>query len=362
MAVTSAQVDEGAVAFEDFYEAYTERLYSYLRRIGARHSDAQDCMQDAMVETWRRWPTLDGERHAANYLFVSARNRFIDRTRKARREALSHPALHEAVATSPCPERMAELAAMRQGIATSLRKLPPRDRALVVDAELNDLPSEELAFRYEMTTNALRQRRFRSRQFLRGELWDWLHAPVPVAASLARRLTQPLHAVQRWWNEVTVAVGSQSVAIMVVALSVVIGSWGSPARLDRPRDVLRRAADVTSASMSQPQALAIRSRAGSGSAPRQHLAATTARQRSGSHTLKPTVPTVCVDHACPLGGAPGDGSDVMTVHVPAPVGDREVRESAVAVCWAPDVPAMDCHTDGDPHYGVPPPPPPRGTT
>src|SRR5262249_49235824 len=70
-------------AFARLFEAYARKVKSYLMRLGATGAAAEDLAQDAMVSIWRRAASFDPDRaKASTWIFVIARNAWIDRLRR----------------------------------------------------------------------------------------------------------------------------------------------------------------------------------------------------------------------------------------------------------------------------------------
>jgi RNA polymerase sigma-70 factor (ECF subfamily) len=72
-------------AFEQLFKKYAPRVKGYLVNLGAPNAAAEDLMQDAMVSVWRRAASYDGAKaKASTWIFVIARNAWIDRLRRER--------------------------------------------------------------------------------------------------------------------------------------------------------------------------------------------------------------------------------------------------------------------------------------
>lgn len=83
-------------AFVRLFEHFAPRVKSYLRRLGARDSEAEDLMQDVMLTVWRRAQQFDRSKaRASTWIFTITRNKRIDAIRRERRPELdpNDPAL-----------------------------------------------------------------------------------------------------------------------------------------------------------------------------------------------------------------------------------------------------------------------------
>lgn len=73
-------------AFEALFDHFAPRLKAMLMRSGATPADAEDIAQDALVTLWRKAHLFDARRaQVSAWLYQIARNRHVDRMRKARR-------------------------------------------------------------------------------------------------------------------------------------------------------------------------------------------------------------------------------------------------------------------------------------
>ena len=73
-------------AFAELFELFGARVRSYLMRQGADRATAEDLMQDVMLTVWHRAPQFDRSKASfSTWVFTIARNRRIDKLRRARR-------------------------------------------------------------------------------------------------------------------------------------------------------------------------------------------------------------------------------------------------------------------------------------
>lgn len=83
-----ARVAQGdRAAFAALFASFAPRVKAYLLRLGAPHAQAEDLAQDAMVSVWRRAASFDpAKAKASTWIFVIARNAWIDRLRREKVE------------------------------------------------------------------------------------------------------------------------------------------------------------------------------------------------------------------------------------------------------------------------------------
>jgi RNA polymerase sigma-70 factor (ECF subfamily) len=359
-AVTASPVDaltgdDGT--WEELLDAIAPVVYRRLLGMGASHADAEDVTQDALIAVWGKRDVLPASLEVArSYAFVCSRNIYVDLRRRTYKVVpMPDEAIRDRVIDpNPGPPELAEQAALRGALAAALLTLPPRDRALLVDTDIHGMDGEELNERYDSTANALKQRRWRSRRRLWIEMESWSPNPAPLACPLLmlRRLTHPFRHLIRRWNDIVVALGIPTAAVIAAVLTVVIGSW-PPHAHRTPSPTLAAPGDTA---YNAPVAARDTERDQRDPSARTSRVPRTAGP--GVDTTQRHLPSICVQLAGPLGSGEDDETDVLVLRLPEPVGELTIRQRLIAVCWAPDVPVADCHTDGDPEYGIPPPRPP----
>lgn len=94
VAAVAQQRDKSA--FAALYDYFAPRLKTYLMRLGASPSAAEDLAQEAMLILWRRAESFDpAQANVRTWMFAIARNKRIDALRRERRPELdpNDPAL-----------------------------------------------------------------------------------------------------------------------------------------------------------------------------------------------------------------------------------------------------------------------------
>ena len=115
-------------AFEKLFLHFAPRIKAYLMKLGSDAGQAEDLMQDAMAQVWRKSALFDRSKAGAStWIYTIARNLRIDSFRRDRRPQIDEndPAL------VPEPEQGADEALHSQEVSKRLRTI------------LNDLPDEQ---------------------------------------------------------------------------------------------------------------------------------------------------------------------------------------------------------------------------
>lgn len=156
-----ARVSAGdKAAFTVVFARYAPRVKAYLMRLGATASTAEDLAQDVMVNVWRRAGTYEPARaRPSTWIFVIARNAWIDRLRRERVELAyrteNPPPL---AAEDETPDDAAARRAEDARIAAAIALLSEEQRQVVRLAFFEDRAHSEIAFRLALPLGTVKSR------------------------------------------------------------------------------------------------------------------------------------------------------------------------------------------------------------
>jgi len=164
------------------------RLLAYIRRWIADAAEAEDILQESLFELVVAYRMMQPVEQAGAWLARVARNRIIDRFRRAAaRPTPAVPADEDDAAGNladllPAADGGPEAAVMRgillAEIEAALAELPPEQREVFMAQELEGVSFRELAQRSGVSINTLLSRKRYAVRFLRERLqqaWDdWL--------------------------------------------------------------------------------------------------------------------------------------------------------------------------------------------
>ena len=133
-------------AFALLYRRFAPRLASYLRRLGADRAAADELMQEAMIQVWRRVATFDRRQSSVStWVFTIARNKRIDAIRRERRPEIDpdDPAL--APDPEPPADQVVDAAQREARLRLALADLPEEQAGLLRRAFFDGLSHSEIA-------------------------------------------------------------------------------------------------------------------------------------------------------------------------------------------------------------------------
>ena len=161
--------DAAARFVEDLFAKHHGEIYAYLVRMVRDPELAADFAQDAFVKAYRNYDTLEKPENARAWLYQIAHRVALDELRR-RKIVRFLPWTGESRGTSPSAEHLAMDARLSGDLQRALARIPERQRAALLLAELHDLSGLELAQALGVSHVAARALLTRARESLRQAL------------------------------------------------------------------------------------------------------------------------------------------------------------------------------------------------
>lgn len=152
--------DGDRAAFALAFSRYAPRIKGYLMRLGAGAAAAEDLAQDAMVSVWRRAASFDPARaKASTWIFVIARNAWIDKLRREKTE-LAYRGFFESPEQSEdeAPDDAAARTQTEDQVQAALATLSEEQRQVVQLSFFEDRPHSEIAERLSLPLGTVKSR------------------------------------------------------------------------------------------------------------------------------------------------------------------------------------------------------------
>lgn len=148
------------VAFAALFDRYASRVKGYLIRLGARGALAEDLAQDAMVAVWRRAASFDPARaKASTWMFVIARNAWIDRLRREKVElAYNSSLILIEESDDESPDAAFTRVQTEEQMQAALSLLSDEQRQVVQLSFFEDRPHSEIAERLALPLGTVKSR------------------------------------------------------------------------------------------------------------------------------------------------------------------------------------------------------------
>lgn len=188
-AIVSATWDrDTAGAFvEGLFAKHQNEIYAYLLRMVRDPEMAADMTQDAFVKAYKAYNALEKPENARAWLYQIAHRVALDEMRR-RKIVRFLPWTGESKGSAPSAEHLAMDVRLSGPLERALARIPERQRAALLMAELHDLTGLELASALGVSHVAARALLTRARQSLREALAE--EKASESAAETARDLAR----------------------------------------------------------------------------------------------------------------------------------------------------------------------------
>ena len=159
-------------AFDEAFDAYRSRLFSFLLRLCRRREVAEDLLQETWLRLATRAPFLRDDTRLSPWLFTVARNLFVSylRSRRHRIERPPKDEIEAERATGPSPFDQAAAGELYRRLEDALGRLPTAQREALLLVAVGGFTPSEAAGIVGVRLEALRQRLARARARLQALL------------------------------------------------------------------------------------------------------------------------------------------------------------------------------------------------
>jgi RNA polymerase sigma-70 factor, ECF subfamily len=133
------------VAFTTLYDYFAPRVKGWTMRRGAGAAQAEDVLQDVMLQIWRHAGGFDpAKAAAATWIFTLTRNRYIDIVRKEKHPDLA-PDDPMLVIQPETPDVAYDQRQLADRVAAAMLELPTAQREIIAQSYFADMPQQEIA-------------------------------------------------------------------------------------------------------------------------------------------------------------------------------------------------------------------------
>jgi RNA polymerase sigma-70 factor (ECF subfamily) len=187
-----------AEAFASLYEAHKGKIFSICMRITQEAAEAEDCMQEAFLQFFRRISTFRGESALSTWLYRLTMNVVLMRLRKKRLNEFSMFQAHDSedgadqtvAGTFPVPDIQLKGAVDRITLNRAIGELPFGCRTVFVMHDVEGMAHSEIARTLGCSIgnskSQLHQARLRLRKILRRTNKPRYAAPVRLHPAQAQ--------------------------------------------------------------------------------------------------------------------------------------------------------------------------------
>jgi RNA polymerase sigma-70 factor (ECF subfamily) len=170
--VTAASEGSDSRTFiEELFALHHGEIYAYIYRMVRDADIAADFAQDTFIKAYKAQDSLEDRAKARAWLYQIAHRVVLDEMRR-RRIVRFMPWTGESHGAAPSAEHLAMDMRLSGPLARALARIPERQRAALLLAEVNDLTGLELASTLGVSHVAARALLTRARESLRQALAD----------------------------------------------------------------------------------------------------------------------------------------------------------------------------------------------
>jgi RNA polymerase sigma-70 factor (ECF subfamily) len=174
-AVRERLVQLDPAALEQFFDAFFDRIYGYVRRLVASDHLAEDLTQDIFLHLHQALPKYDPERDLRPWVFTIATNKIRDYWRSRRhRDSLRERSLEvdedntiDLPAATEAPDHALTREEIDAGVREAIEELPDGLRVTLVMRVYEGMSFEEIGAVLERNEVAIRKRYSRALEVLR---------------------------------------------------------------------------------------------------------------------------------------------------------------------------------------------------
>lgn len=158
-----------------------DTVFSFSMRVCGHREDAEDTMQETLLQATKQLPRFDSPKALAVWLYKVAKSRCLMSRRKSRFAPKEHLSLEVLMpdraelerlsqAGGETPERLVLAGESSETVQSAVLKLPPEYRLILVLHDMEGLSTDEIARVMSLREGTVRVRLHRARVFVRNEL------------------------------------------------------------------------------------------------------------------------------------------------------------------------------------------------
>lgn len=147
------------ITFHEIYERHSKDVYRYAYWLSGSAQDADDITSETFARAWVGREKIRTETVKA-YLFAIARNYYLKRLRRTKRQADLDPHQPD---PKPAPDQLVESRLELDSAIQVIQSLPEIDRAAFILRVQHELPYEEIARTLQLSLAAVKVKIHRAR-------------------------------------------------------------------------------------------------------------------------------------------------------------------------------------------------------
>ena len=160
-------------AYESIFRTYYAQLVAAAEYMVRDRAEAEDVVQDVMVELWRRRENIEVATSLKAYLYRAVRNRALNQLRHQKVAPRAEPEAADRIAGSPA-DRDFETREINMAVRKAVAGLPDRCREVFELSRIQGLSYGEIAKVMEISIKTVEAQMGKALRVLREELASYL--------------------------------------------------------------------------------------------------------------------------------------------------------------------------------------------
>jgi RNA polymerase sigma-70 factor (ECF subfamily) len=145
----------------------TDKLFRLAMSITGNREDAEDVVQDALLNVWKKQEDGLDIQNVEAYCFRSVRNIAIDKIALSDNQSLTWDENYDVPSTTKTAQELLEQAEQMEMLERCIRQLPEKQRTIFQLREVEELSYKEIAETMNFSEEQVKVNLFRARQKLR---------------------------------------------------------------------------------------------------------------------------------------------------------------------------------------------------
>lgn len=167
-------------AFREIVRRHQDKVYRLALRLTRDEARAQDAMQDAFLQVYRKIDQFQEHSAFTTWLYRITVNAALDHRRRRRSDALMDEIPAGLSDTGPSPHQRAVEAQRSDLLKEALQRIPEHYRVPLVLCHVEGLPVEEVARVLDLPEGTVKSRLFRARAILKETIRRHYPALMPA--------------------------------------------------------------------------------------------------------------------------------------------------------------------------------------
>lgn len=172
-ATIAALRDGSRAAFDTLYNQFAGKVHNFIHKISGDNALAEDITQEVFIKLWRRREEMDPAQNIESWLYVSAKNMFLNEIRHRRHREVFAAEIKKmsAVAEESTMDQVLYHLA-EKSLADTVREMPPQRQKIFLLSKYQGLSAAEIASLMSISERTVENQLYQARKQMMSRLKD----------------------------------------------------------------------------------------------------------------------------------------------------------------------------------------------